>query len=161
MRAYCSLTYFCSAYGFSGFGVIVSTSGIVRLLAVHRRRSRVHDAPNFMIARRDQHVQRPDHVGHVRLDRLRNRKRNPRLRRDVEHRIDTFERIGNRRRIADVCFNDLGRAVHTLAPPGGKVVDRPHAQSCGNERVNEMRSDEARAARHQHESRLRLRIGAH
>ena len=133
------------------------------LLAVHRRRSRVHHAPDFPIARRDQHVQRPDHVGHVRFDRLGDRKRNSRQRGDVEHRIDSVEGIVDRGGVADIGFDKLGRSVHIVAAASGEVVDHPHAHSRGDERVHEMRSDKAGAARYQDETsrRLRLRVCAH
>jgi hypothetical protein len=72
--------------------------------------------------------------------------------RQVKHHLGRRRRdpFGQRRRIADVELDQLGprrqRAVEVLAPPGGEVVDHGHLVAPRQQRVDQIRADEAGAA---------------
>ena len=101
-----------------------------------------------MFARCFEDVGRADDV-HLGVEgRLSDRDAHIRLRGEMEARLRLRlrERSSDSGRIADVDLEKPGALVHVAALPAREVVEHPHVVAALDERVHDMRADEASSA---------------
>jgi hypothetical protein len=93
-------------------------------------------------------VDRADHVVHGVLVGSCDGDADVGLRREVEARVGTEVREDVAERLADVPLHELGASGDVLAQPAREVVDHQDVVAAREQRVGEVRADEARAAGH-------------
>ncbi len=86
------------------------------------------------------------------LDRPFDREPDARQRGRMKDAIDAGEGWFDRRRLADIGLDQLSAWVEVFAIAGQKIVEHAHGKSAFEQRVGQMRPDEAAAARDQHDT---------
>ena len=116
-------------------------------LAVDRAAGGAEDQLRAVRARRLEHVHRPEHV-HLRVEeRLLDGGADVGLRGEVDDELGPELVEERAERLADVVLVHGRGRVQVLAPPGGEVVDDVHLVAARDERVDDVRADEARLLR--------------
>ena len=156
MRAYCSPTYFCSAYGFSGFGVIVSTSGIFACSPY------TDDDPEYT-TRRTFRSRAAISTFSVPTTLVMCVSTGFAIESGIRGSAATWNTVSTPSNASPI--DDASRISPSISSAarftysrraGREVVDHPHAQSRRDERIHQMRSDKSRAARHEHKTSLQI-----
>ena len=102
----------------------------------------------------------PADVHGERVGRILHRTWNRADRGEVKDQIRPFAGAADRRQVPDVALDELDRrrgSRQVLAPPRREIVEDANRTPGGDERVDEVRSDEAGAARHEGEPAVSLR----
>ena len=139
-------------------------------VAVGRARRRVDEPRDTGVARGDQHVEEARRVGGVRALRIGDRPRHRPERRLVQHDVDALACAPARVRVADVGLvqrvpapcrraDRRGHLVEVGAVSRREVVEAHHLLSQPQQRLHQMRSDEASASRDEPASRMPLYVG--
>jgi len=129
-------------------------------VAVGGAGARVDDALHAGVARRDQHVHEPCRVGGVRAPRVGDRLLDRTERGLVQHHVDRVASPGAGRRVDDVALvegvpaprlraDGVAHLIEVAAAAGREVVDPDYDLPQPQERLHEVRSDEAGASRHE------------
>ena len=117
-----------------------------RRRTVDRRRGRVDDPSHACVARRKQHVERAGDVDLARAQRILDRARHGRQRGLVEDDLASLDGREHPLEAPQIAFDDLDvlRDVKKVSAIAGReVVEDTHVVAAGEERVDEMRADEA------------------
>ena len=114
-----------------------------------------------MASSRLEDAHRPEHVDRGVLDRVLDRDAHVRLRREVEDGLgpNCVEEVVER--LADVADVQLGAAAHVLGRAVDERVDDGHLVAARDERVDDVRADEAGSSGHDrpHDRILRTAVG--
>src|SRR5438270_2528993 len=121
------------------------------LRAVDRRRRGEDDAPDSLVARREQHVQGSLDVHRARGQRVLHRSRNRAERTEVIDDLRAAHGVVHALVAAQLAFDDLDvEAFEVRAVPGGEVVEHAHRVAALDQPADDVRPDEACASGDEH-----------
>ena len=118
--------------------------------AVHAARRCEHDATGTGIAGGGEHRERAVCVHPVGRERIGDRPRDRPERGEVEHDVDVGDRFGDRIGVVDRRHGEDGGVGNVVTSTGREVVEHTHRVAVGDEPIDQVRTDEAGSAGHEH-----------